>query len=179
MRGYYHLPEQTAEVLIGDGWFATGDIGEIDDDGNVKITDRKKDLIKTSGGKYIAPSLIEARFKALCPLLANVLVHANGRNYATAIVTLDPDVTAGFAAHHGIAGGPQAWPSDPVVEKSVRDAMVELNAGLNRWETIKDVRILPTDLSVEEGELTPSLKIKRKVVETKYADLLQSMYPSS
>jgi long-chain acyl-CoA synthetase len=176
MRGYYNLPEQTAEVLIGDGWFATGDIGEIDDDGNVKITDRKKDLIKTSGGKYIAPSLIEARFKALCPLLGNVLVHANGRNYATAIVTLDPDVTAGFAAHHGISGGPEAWPSDPTVEKSVRDAMVELNAGLNRWETIKDVRILPHDLTVEEGELTPSLKIKRKVVETKYAELLQSMY---
>ncbi len=179
MRGYYHLPEQTAEVLIGDGWFATGDIGEIDDAGNVKITDRKKDLIKTSGGKYIAPSLIEARFKALCPLLANVLVHANGRNYATAIVTLDPDVTAGFAEHHGITGGPDVWPSDPTIEKSVRDAMVELNAGLNRWETIKDVRILPADLSVEEGELTPSLKIKRKVVETKYADLLQSMYPST
>ena len=96
MRGYHNLPEQTAEVLIGDGWFATGDIGEIDDDGNLKITDRKKDLIKTSGGKYIAPSLIEARFKALCPLLGNVLVHANGRNYATAIVTLDPDVTAGL-----------------------------------------------------------------------------------
>jgi len=179
MRGYYNLPEQTAEVLIGDGWFATGDIGEIDDDGNVKITDRKKDLIKTSGGKYIAPSLIEARFKALCPLLGNVLVHANGRNYATAIVTLDPDVTAGFAEHHGITGGPESWPSDPTVEKSVRDAMTELNAGLNRWETIKDVRILPHDLTVEEGELTPSLKIKRKVVETKYADLLQSMYSSS
>ena len=106
-------------------------------------------------------------------------MHANGRNYATAIVTLDPDVTLGFAEHHGIIGGPEAWPGDPAIEKSVRDAMVELNAGLNRWETIKDVRILPTDLSVEEGELTPSLKIKRKVVETKYADLLQSMYPSS
>ena len=179
MRGYYHLPEQTAEVLIGDGWFATGDIGEIDDDGNLKITDRKKDLIKTSGGKYIAPSLIEARFKALCPLLGNVLVHANGRNYATAIVTLDPDVTKAFAEHHGIAGGPEDWASDPVIDKAVRDAMAELNADLNRWETIKDVRILPRDLSVEEGELTPSLKIKRKVVETHYADLLQSMYPNS
>jgi long-chain acyl-CoA synthetase len=179
MRGYYHLPEQTAEVLVGDGWFATGDIGEIDDDGNLKITDRKKDLIKTSGGKYIAPSLIEARFKALCPLLGNVLVHANGRNYATAIVTLDVDVTAAYAEHHGITGGPEAWPSDPIIDKAVRDAMAELNAGLNRWETVKDVRILPRDLSIEDGELTPSLKIKRKVVETHYADLLQSMYPNS
>jgi long-chain acyl-CoA synthetase len=179
MRGYYNLPEQTAEVLLGDGWFATGDIGEIDDEGNVRITDRKKDLIKTSGGKYIAPSLIEARFKALCPLLGNVIVHANGRNYATALVTLDVDVVAGFAAHEGIEGGPEAWPTDPKIEKAVRDAMAELNKGLNRWETVKDVRILPRDLSVDEGELTPSLKIKRKAVETKYADVLQSMYPNS
>jgi long-chain acyl-CoA synthetase len=178
MRGYYNLPEQTTEVLIGDGWFATGDIGEIDDEGNLKITDRKKDLIKTSGGKYIAPSLIEARFKALCPLLGNVLVHANGRNYATALVTLDPDVVTGFAQAHGISGGADAWATDPIIEKNVRDAMAELNTGLNRWETIKDVRILPRDLSVEDGELTPSLKIKRKVVETNYADVLQSMYPN-
>jgi long-chain acyl-CoA synthetase len=177
MRGYHNLPEATAEMLIGDGWLATGDIGEIDDDGHVRITDRKKDLIKTSGGKYIAPSLIESRFKALCPLLANVIVHANGRNYATALVTLDPDVTVGYAEAEGIEGGPTAWPSDPKIEKYVRDAMVELNAGLNRWETLKDVRILPRDLSVEDGELTPSLKIKRKAVEAHYADILESMYP--
>ncbi len=177
MRGFHNLPEQTAEMLIGDGWLATGDIGEIDDEGNLKITDRKKDLIKTSGGKYIAPSLIESRFKALCPILGNVIVHANGRNYATALVTLDPDVTAGFAESEGIAGGPEAWPSDPKIEKNVREALTELNKGLNRWETVKDVRILPRDLSVEEGELTPSLKIKRKAVEVKYADLLQAMYP--
>ncbi len=163
-------------MLIGDGWLATGDIGEIDDDGHLRITDRKKDLIKTSGGKYIAPSLIESRFKALCPLLANVIVHANGRNYATALVTLDPDVTAGYAEAEGIEGGPEAWPSNPKIEKYVRDAMATLNAGLNRWETLKDVRILPRDLSVEEGELTPSLKIKRKAVETRYADMLESMY---
>ena len=179
MSGYYKSPEQTAAALTADGWLRTGDIGEVDARGFLRITDRKKDLIKTSGGKYIAPSLIEARFKALCPLLGNVLVHANGRNYATAIVTLDPDVTKAFAEHHGIAGGPESWSTDPAIDKAVRDAMVELNADLNRWETVKDVRILPRDLSVEEGELTPSLKIKRKVVEEHYADLLQSMYPNS
>jgi long-chain acyl-CoA synthetase len=176
MRAYHNLPEATAEMLVGDGWLATGDIGEIDDDGYVRITDRKKDLIKTSGGKYIAPSLIESRFKALCPILGNIVVHANGRNYATALVTLDPDVTATFAQHEGIVGGPETWPSDPIIEKTVREAMAELNKGLNRWETVKDVRILPRDLSIEAGELTPSLKIKRKTVETNYADLLQSMY---
>ena len=142
----------------------------------MRITDRKKDLIKTSGGKYIAPSLIESKLKALCPILANVIVHANGRNYATALVTLDPDVTAGVAEAEGIAGGPDAWATDPKIEKIVRDALVVLNSGLNRWETVKDVRILPRDLSVDDGELTPSLKIKRKVVETKYAELLESMY---
>ncbi|MBI1378607.1 MAG: AMP-binding protein [Frankiales bacterium] len=176
MRGYHNLADATAEMLVGDGWLATGDIGEIDDEGHVRITDRKKDLIKTSGGKYIAPSLIESRFKALCPILGNVVVHANGRNYATALVTLDPDVTEGFAEAEGIAGGMEDWARDPKVEKTVRDALVELNKGLNRWETIKDVRILPRDLSIEAGELTPSLKIKRKVVETNYADVLNSMY---
>lgn len=178
MRGYHNLPEQTAEVLIGDGWLATGDIGEIDDTGYLRITDRKKDLVKTSGGKYIAPSLIESRFKALCPMLGNVIVHANGRHYATALVTLDPDVTAEFAKREGIEGGPEAWAVDPQIEKIVRDAMAETNAGLNRWETIKDFTILPADLSVEGGELTPSMKIKRKVVEAKFAHVLQRMYPS-
>ena len=178
MREYWNLPDQTAEVFPGgDGWFATGDIGEIDDDGYLRITDRKKDLIKTSGGKYIAPSLIEARFKALCPLLANVIVHANNRNYATALVTLDPDVCGDFAKNEGIEGGMDAWAKDPKVEKTVRDAMEELNKGLNRWETIKDVRILERDLSIDDGELTPSLKIKRKVVETRYAAVLDAMYP--
>ena len=177
MRGYHHLPEATAEVLSSDGWLATGDIGEIDDEGHVRITDRKKDLVKTSGGKFIAPSLIESRFKALCPLLGNVVVHAAGRNYATALVTLDPDVTAGFAEAEGIAGGPAAWPTDPRIMAVVRAALQELNRGLNRWETIKDLRILPRDLSVDDGELTPSLKIKRKVVERNYAHLLAEMHP--
>jgi long-chain acyl-CoA synthetase len=177
MRGYHNLPEQTAEVLLADGWLATGDIATIDAVGRVAITDRKKDLIKTSGGKYIAPSLIEARFKALCPLLSNVMVCAEGRNYATALVTLDPDTTGPFAESEGIGGGPEAWASAPAVESAVRAALVELNAGLNRWETIKDLRILPRDLTVEDGELTPSLKIKRKVVQERYAAAVASMYP--
>ena len=176
MRAYHGLPDETGQVIDADGWFATGDIGEIDDDGYVRITDRKKDLIKTSGGKYIAPSLIEARFKALCPLLGNVLVHAHGRNYAVALVTLDPDVTAAFAQGHGIEGGPAEWAQAPAVQKAVHTAMTELNSGLNRWETIKDVRILPRDLSVEDGELTPSMKVKRKAVEQAFAAELESMY---
>jgi long-chain acyl-CoA synthetase len=176
MRGYRNLPDQTAEVLLPDGWLATGDIGTIDDAGRVRITDRKKDLIKTSGGKYIAPSLIESRLKGLCPLLSNVLVHAEGRNFVSAIVTLDPDTVPGFAASEGLAGGMDDWVKDPKIEQVIRDAVTELNLGLNRWETIKEFRVLPRDLSVEEGELTPSLKIKRRVVETRYADVLDSIY---
>ena len=176
MRGYHNLPEQTAEVMLADGWLATGDIATIDDHGRVLITDRKKDLIKTSGGKYIAPSLIEARLKALCPLLSNVVVHAEGRNFASALVTLDPDTTSAFVEAEGIGGTPEDWSRDPKVEQSVRDAVALLNADLNRWETIKDFRILARDLSVEDGELTPSLKIKRRVVETRYAGELESMY---
>ena len=94
MSGYHNMPEQTAEVLSADGWFATGDVGEIDDGGRVRITDRKKDLVKTSGGKYIAPAIIEARFKALCSIAGQVLVHADKRNFASALITLDPDTVS-------------------------------------------------------------------------------------
>ena len=104
------------------------------------------------------------------------MVHAEGRNFASALVTLDPDTTSAFVEAEGIGGTPEDWSRDPKVEQSVRDAVALLNADLNRWETIKDFRILARDLSVEDGELTPSLKIKRRVVETRYAGELESMY---
>ncbi len=177
MRGYRNRPEQTAEVLLPDGWFATGDIGEIDDQGRVKITDRKKDLVKTSGGKYIAPGAIEAQFKALCSLAGNVLVMAHNRNFATAVVTLDPDALDAYvAAHRMPSADPAVLAHDPKIRAEVQKAVDELNARLNRWETIKDFRILSRDFTVDDGELTPSLKVKRKVVEDRNADLIDSMY---
>ncbi len=176
MRGYHNLPTETAEVLSADGWLATGDIGTIDDAGRVLITDRKKDLIKTSGGKYIAPSLIESRLKALCPLLSNVVVQADGHNYATVLVTLDPDTTGAFAENEALTGGPEAWPQDAKVQAEVDAAVTQLNQELNRWETIKKFRILPRDLTVEDGELTPSLKVKRRVVSEHFADEISQMY---
>jgi long-chain acyl-CoA synthetase len=177
MRGYHHLPGATAEVLSADGWFATGDLGEIDEAGRVRITDRKKDLIKTSGGKYIAPQVIEVMFKAVCPLASHVLVHADRRHYATALITLDPDALAQWGRAQGLtATGYAALTGNPAVRRYVQSCIDELNGRLNRWETVKDFRILDQDLTVEEGELTPSMKIKRKVVETKYASLLDSMY---
>ena len=176
MRGYRNLPDQTAEVMLEDGWFATGDVGEIDEVGRVRITDRKKDLVKTSGGKYIAPSAIESQFKALCGLASNMVVHAEGRNYATAIVTLDPDALRDFAQQHNLPDDFAAASQSDLVKSEVGHAVDQLNAGLNRWETIKDFRILDRDFSIEDGELTPSLKVKRKVVETKFGEVFDQMY---
>jgi long-chain acyl-CoA synthetase len=177
MRGYHGLTDQTAEVFPEDGWFATGDIGEIDDAGRVRITDRKKDLVKTSGGKYIAPSAIESTFKSISPLVSQMVVYAEGRNYATALVTIDPDSLKTWAEGKSlVADDLDALATGPEVRAELENAVAELNTRLNRWETIKDFRVLSRDLSIEAGELTPSLKVKRKVVIEKYADVLDSMY---
>ena len=177
MRGYRNLPEANAEVFPGDGWFATGDIGEIDDMGRVRITDRKKDLVKTSGGKYIAPSAIESQFKAISGLVGNMVVHANDRNFASALITLDPDAAAAWAADHGKAGASLSEiAKDPELIKEMQGSVDELNSKLNKWETIKKFEILDRDFTVEAGELTPSLKVKRKAVEEKYRDILDAMY---
>ncbi|GEB51175.1 MULTISPECIES: AMP-dependent synthetase/ligase [Streptomyces] len=178
MEGYHGLPDKTAEVLEEDGWFHTGDIGELSDDGFLKITDRKKDLIKTSGGKYIAPAEVEGRFKALCPYVSNILVHGADRNYCTALIALDEAAILGWAAdQEELKGKPytEVVGSDEV--RRLVDGYVEdLNAGLQRWQTIKKFRILPRDLDIEHGELTPSLKLKRPVVEREFADLIEEMY---
>ena len=177
MRGYRNLPDANEEVFVGDGWFATGDIGEIDEEGRIKITDRKKDLVKTSGGKYIAPSAIETQFKAICGLAANMVVHANDRNFASALITLDPDAAAAWAADHGKSGEDlKDLAKDPEMIATIQTSVDELNSKLNKWETIKKFTILGQDFSVESGELTPSLKVKRKVVEDDYRDILDSMY---
>ena len=178
MRGYRNLPDATAEVMVADGWFATGDVGEVDDLGRLRITDRKKDLVKTSGGKYIAPSAIESQFKALCPIASNMVVHVEGRNFASALITLDPDALAKFGAAAGLPADFASASQSDVVRAEVQKAVDQLNAGLNKWETIKKFTILDHDFSIEDGELTPSLKVKRKVVEGKYADVLNSMYSS-
>lgn len=178
MRGYRNLPEANAEVFAaGEGWFATGDIGEIDDMGRVKITDRKKDLVKTSGGKYIAPSAIEGQFKAISGIVGNIVIHANERNFVSALITLDPDAAAAWAAEHGKAGASMSdITKDPELLKELQASVDELNTRLNKWETIKKFEVLDRDFSVEEGELTPSLKVKRKAVEERYRDILDSMY---
>jgi long-chain acyl-CoA synthetase len=176
MDGYHNNPEATAETLV-DGWVHTGDIGEFTADGLLRITDRKKDLFKTSGGKYIAPTAIEGTFKAICPYVSQFLVHGNERNYCVALVTIDPDQAVGWAEANGMAG---ASYSEIVTSEAMKEMISgyvdELNLRLNRWETIKKHVILDHDLSVESGELTPSLKVKRKVVEENNKDLIGSLY---
>jgi long-chain acyl-CoA synthetase len=143
----------------------------------LRITDRKKDLIKTSGGKYIAPQPIEITFKAVCTLASQMLVHADGRNYATALVALDPEALDQWGRAQGLpAADYAALATHPEVRAYVGSCVEVLNGRLNRWETIKDFRILDHDLSVDDDELTPSMKVRRKVIESRYRPLLDSMY---
>ncbi|WP_435057264.1 AMP-dependent synthetase/ligase [Streptomyces sp. bgisy060] len=177
MRGYHNLPEKTAEVLEDDGWFHTGDIGEVDQDGFLRITDRKKDLFKTSGGKYVAPTEIEGRFKAACPYASNILLIGDNRTYCTALIALDESVIMPWAASHGLAGRSYAEVvSAPETHALVDGYVRRVNGEVQRWQTIKKFSLLPRDLDVEHGELTPSLKVKRPVVLGEYADLVEAMY---
>jgi long-chain acyl-CoA synthetase len=180
MQGYHHLAEQTAEVLTPDGWLHTGDIGEIDSKGFLRITDRKKDLIKTSGGKYIAPQSIEGKLKATCPFISQVIIHGDRRNFVTALVALDEEATLVWAKGHGMNGKTYAEVvKTPEAKQLLAPYFDEVNKTLAKYETVKQFAILPKDLSIDEGDLTPSLKVKRKVVEKKYAGLLDKMYEGS
>jgi long-chain acyl-CoA synthetase len=177
MQGYHGLPEKTDEVLEADRWFHTGDIGELSPDGYLRITDRKKDLIKTSGGKYIAPAEVEGRFKAVCPFVSNILVHGADRNFCTALIALDEPSITEWAQEHGLGGKPYAdIVAAPATVALIDGYIQRLNEGLQRWETVKKFRLLPRDLDIEYGELTPSLKLKRSVVEREYKDLIDDMY---
>ncbi|MFI6334472.1 AMP-dependent synthetase/ligase [Streptomyces sp. NPDC050535] len=180
MEGYHGLPEKTAEVLESDGWFHTGDIGELSPDGYLRITDRKKDLIKTSGGKYISPAEVEGQFKAVCPYVSNILVHGADRNFCTALIALDEPSILDWAKENGLEGKSYAEVvAAPATVSLVEGYVKELNEGLQRWQTIKKFRLLPRDLDIEHGEVTPSLKLKRPVVEREYKHLIDEMYAGS
>ncbi|MCB9544511.1 MAG: long-chain fatty acid--CoA ligase [Myxococcales bacterium] len=179
MRGYYRMPEATAETL-SDGWLHTGDIGEVDADGHLRITDRKKALIKTSGGKYVAPSAIEGAFKAICPLVSQMVVHGDRRNFCSALLTMDEEAIKVFATQNGLEGRTyEQLSQEPKVIAEFQKAVDQLNQGLASFETIKRFALLPRDFTVEGGELTPSLKVKRKEVEKAYAHLLDDFYADS
>jgi long-chain acyl-CoA synthetase len=175
MRGYHNKPEETAATLK-DGWLLTGDIGEVDSAGRLKITDRKKDLIKTSGGKYVAPQNIEGKFKMSCPYVSNAVVHGNNRNFCVMLVALDPEAIGEWAKANGVTGGYEEIVKDPRTHALIKPFVQELNKSLASYESIKNFAILPKDLTLDAGDLTPSLKVKRKAVETKYKDLLEGFY---
>ena len=182
MRGYYNRPEATDEALTdfeGKKWLRTGDEGKLDEAGRLKITDRIKNLIKTSGGKYVAPAHIEGNFKAICPLASQIVVHGNNRNFCTALITVDPEAIQQWADSNGASGDYSSLAQSDAVKSEIQGYVDTLNQGLARYETIKYFAVLPEDFSVEGGELTPSLKVKRKVVETKYKELLDGFYTGS
>ena len=179
MRGYHGLPEETASTLLDGGWLATGDIGELDEVGRLRITDRKKELIKTSGGKYVAPAPIESQIKATCPYVGNVVVHGDKRNFCVALVTLDPDVTKPWAKSEGLSEDMAVLADDQRMRAEVRRAIDQVNANLPSYSTIKDFAILPTDFTAESGELTASMKVRRKAVEAKFSDVLDRFYAGS
>jgi long-chain acyl-CoA synthetase len=177
MRGYHNLPAETEAAFTADGFFRTGDIGELDEHGYLRITDRKKDLIKTSGGKYVAPAHIEGMFKSICPYTSQVVLIGQARNYCTMLITLDPDAIEKWAAGGPLAGRPYAEVvASPAARELVEGFVGQLNARLNRWETVKKFVILPRDLSIEDGELTPSMKIKRRIVEKSFSTEIEDLY---
>jgi long-chain acyl-CoA synthetase len=179
MEGYHNLPEVTAQTFTEDGWLRTGDKGSLDSDGFLTITGRIKDLFKTSGGKYIAPSAIESKFKAICPYASQFMVFGSERNYCVALVALDPDAMAGWAEENGMVGASYTdIVRSDAVQKMVGEYVEVLNERLNRWETVKKWRVLDHDLTVESGELTPSMKVKRSVVEQNNKELIDELYAS-
>lgn len=174
--GYYKRPEATAEAWDAEGWFHTGDIGEFDADGFLRITDRKKDLIKTSGGKYVAPQKIENLLK-LQPHVSQAVVIGDRRRYCVALITLDAVEVERWAALQGLAlGDPEATARNPAIRTLIEAEVAAVNKHLASFESIKQFRILPHDFSTETGELTPSLKVKRKVVAERHGPLIEEMY---
>ncbi len=176
MRGYHGLPEATAEALEG-GWLHTGDVGTLDADGYLTLTDRKKDLIKTSGGKYVAPQELEGKLKALSPLVSQVLVHGDRRSYVSALVTLDPPALAAWVRARGMDGrGAAELAASPELRADIQRAVDALNAALPRFATVKRFAVLSGEFTEAAGEVTPSQKLKRKLIEERYRATLDSMY---
>jgi long-chain acyl-CoA synthetase len=176
MKGYWNLPEKTAEVFDRDGFFLTGDIAEIDGDGFIRITDRKKDIIVTAGGKNIAPQPIEAELKR-SPLVDNAVIIGDRRPYLVVLLSPNAEGLEKWAESEGVAGASiEELTAHPRVLEAFAAVVASTNAGLASYEQIKKHRVLPLMLSIDDGTLTPTLKVKRRVVEQQYSDLIESMY---
>jgi long-chain acyl-CoA synthetase len=175
-KGYYKNPEATREVLV-DGWLYTGDIGELDEDGYLKITGRKKDIIITAGGKNITPANLEAEIKQH-PLVSQCVVVGDRRPYLVALVTLDPEEAVAYAKEHGLPADPEALASNDKIKAEIEAQVEQINQKFARVEQVKKIRILPHDLSQAGGELTPTMKVKRAAVVSKYESEIEQLYDS-
>ena len=174
-QGYFKDPEATAEVLLPDGWLRTGDIAEIDADGFVRITDRKKDILVTAGGKNVAPQNLENDLK-MSKFVSQAVVLGDRRPYVAALITLDETELARWAAEQGIEGDLETLSRDERILELVQGIVDGVNADRSRYEQIKRFAILPRDFSMEEGEITPTLKLKRRVVHEHFAAAIEQLY---
>jgi long-chain acyl-CoA synthetase len=175
-KGYFKNEEATKETMSDDGYLMTGDIGEFDNEGYLKITDRKKDLIITAGGKNISPQEIEGKLK-FAPLVSQAVVIGDRRPFLTALITLDPEIAPAWAKEQGIDFTDVTELADnEKVQAAVEKIVEEVNSGLAKVETIKKWTILPRDFTQEAEEITPTLKVKRKTINEKYGDLIERMY---
>jgi len=176
MKGYWNLPEKTAEVFDADGFFLTGDIAELDGDGFVRITDRKKDIIVTAGGKNIAPQPIEAELKR-SPLVDNAVIIGDRRPYLVVMLSPNTEELENWAKAQGIEfSSTEEITRHPKAAEAFAKVVETTNDGLARYEQIKKHVVLPLMLSIDDGTLTPTLKVKRRVVEKQYTDLIEGMY---
>jgi len=176
--GYWKNPEATAEVIDGDGWFHTGDIGELDDDGFLRITGRKKELIVTAAGKNVAPAPLEDRLRAH-PLVSQAVVVGDERPFVAALITIDEDAFADWASEAGIAANTVAEAADTAeLRAAIGAAVDEANLSVSRAESIREFAILPSDFTIDAEELTPTLKVRRAVVHYRYQAAIESIYGS-
>jgi long-chain acyl-CoA synthetase len=176
-KGYWENKEATDAALEENGWFHTGDIGELDRDGFLRITDRKKDIIVTAGGKNVAPQNLENLIKSKSPLISQVVIHGDKRKFLSAIVTLDPASLQDYAKGLGI-GDHNNLTQHPKIYEAINRTMDDVNAELARYESIKKFRILDHDFEIGD-QLTPTLKVKRKLVNERYKDVFDEFYGSA
>ncbi|HMR48307.1 MAG TPA: long-chain fatty acid--CoA ligase [Arachnia sp.] len=176
--GYHNLPERTAEVFETDGWYHTGDIGEVTPAGKLRVTDRKKDLFKTSGGKYVSPQKVEAAITANIPYLSQAVAIGDDRKFVSALVVLDPAMLQTWAEKRDLGHLSYAELTQrPEIYSSIEKQMERANSKLERWETVKKFAILDQELTVDNDGVTANMKIRRGFVTEKFADIIEGFYP--